>query len=803
MKLNENWLRAWVNPKLTAEQIGEQLTMAGLELDNLTKVARDFCGVVVGEVLSVEQHPDADKLKVTMVNIGQGEPLQIVCGASNVAVGIKIPVATIGAQLPPIEGKAFHIKKNKLRGVLSHGMLCGGSEIDCDDGVDGLLILPVDAPIGMDIREYLNLDNHILDISITPNRGDCFSVRGMARELAVLNNLPFRIPFDTKPVAKNGNEKQAVGVLSDACARYFVQVLTDVVNVESPKFIVDALNGSGIKPKNLLVDVTNFVLMELGQPLHAFDKDKIVGKINVRIANAGEKLLLLNESEITLSGDELVICDDDGVIALAGIMGGLRTAVSDTTKNVVIESAFFKPVAIAGKARRFGLHTDASQRFERGVDFELPEVALNRAVSLLKEFGKANVHDITKHDDVAQLPKRDAILVSLAKIHSLLGVNIDKKICIDILQKLEIKTEESGDILICTPPSHRYDINIAEDLVEEIARIYGYNNIANCLPSFHANLYDNSKQRHRDTIKQALVNAGYFEAVSFSFSDEKIEQHFDNQVFAKPLMLANPISSDLAVMRRTLLSSLLPCIKYNLNRQQNRIRLFEMGLRFDGETVESLSQIDTLALIAVGTQNPEQPFVFDSTVKAGMDFYDLKHDVERVLPACLVSGGRVRYVRSELDFLHPGQGADVLIDTKKIGYLGQLHPRIAQALDLPTVWVAELDINALIELHDQQNAVVAPSKFPSVRRDMAVLVDRSVHVQDLMGDIYTHAGLHLKDVWLFDVYEGERLPTDKKSLAFAMIWQDHDGTLSDELINANFTAIVTSLANKYQAVLRD
>ncbi|WP_394262078.1 phenylalanine--tRNA ligase subunit beta [Moraxella boevrei] len=803
MKLNENWLRRWVNPNLTAEQIGEQLTMAGLELDDLTKVARDFSGVVVGEVLTVEQHPDADKLKVTTVNIGTGEPLQIVCGAPNVTVGVRVPVATIGAELPPIDDKPFKIKKGKLRGVESHGMLCGGSEIDCDDGVDGLLILPNDAPIGMDVRAYLNLDNHIFDISITPNRGDCFSVRGMARELAVLNDLPFNLPFDDKTPAKTGEIKQALNVITTDCPRYFVQVLTDVDNVSSPKFMADALNGSGIKPKNLLVDVTNFVLMELGQPLHAFDKDKIVGQITVRIANKGEKFTLLNEDEIILHGDELVIADDDGVIALAGIMGGLRTAVSDTTKNVVIESAFFKPTVIAGKARRFGLHTDASQRFERGVDFELPQLALNRAVSLLEEFGKATVHEISVHDNADELPKRNPISVSFDKINSLLGVEIDKQTCIDILQKLEIQTSENSDTLTCTPPSHRYDITIAEDLVEEIVRIYGYNNIANHLPSFEASLYDNSEQIVRDNLKQALVNAGYFEAVSFSFSDGKIEKFFDNQAFAKPLALANPISADLAVMRRTLLSSLLPCVKYNLNRQQNRIRLFETGLRFDGETVENLSQIETLAIVALGTQNPEQPFTFDTTVKASMDFYDLKHDVERVLPVQLLASGQVRYERSRLDFLHPGQGADVFVGDKKIGYLGQLHPRISQALDLPTVWVAEFDVVALITLHHQQNAVTAPSKFPSVRRDMAVLVDKSVAVQDLLTDIRTHAGEHLKEAWLFDVYEGERLPDGKKSLAFGMIWQDNEGTLSDELINTNFNAIVTALTNQHKAVLRD
>lgn len=374
MKISEKWLRDWVNPNLSAEQIGEQLTMAGLELDDLTKVAKDFSGVVIGEVLTCEQHPDADKLKITTVNVGEhsSEPLQIVCGAPNVAVGVRVPVALVGAKLPPApdSDKPFVIKKGKLRGVESHGMLCSGSEIDCDDGVDGLLILPSDAPIGVDIREYLSLDNQILDISITPNRGDCFSVRGIARELAVLNGLTFKLPFEPTISPVTTNDKQAVTVETSDCPRYFAQVVTGLNGTTaSPDWLRQALMAVGVKPRNLLVDVTNYVLFELGQPLHAFDKDKIVGSIIVRHAKKDEKLTLLNEQEITLHGDELVIADEQGVIALAGIMGGLRTAVTDDTVNVVIESAYFAQLAIAGKARRFGLHTDASQRFERGVDF--------------------------------------------------------------------------------------------------------------------------------------------------------------------------------------------------------------------------------------------------------------------------------------------------------------------------------------------------------------------------------------------------------------------------------------------------
>lgn len=802
MKLSENWLRSWVNPTLSAQEIGEQLTMAGLELDDLSKVAKEFTNVVIGEVLEVSQHPDADKLKVTKVNVGShsSEPLQIVCGAPNVAVGIRVPVALVGAELPPIDGKPFHIKKGKLRGVESHGMLCGGSEIDLDDGVDGLLILPVDAPIGMDLREYLHLDNHVLDISITPNRGDCFSVRGIARELAVLNQLDFKLPFEPTQSPITSDSKQAVRIDTTDCPRYFAQVVENLdATTQSPNWVSQALTASGIRPRNLLVDVTNFILMELGQPLHAFDADKIVGSIIVRHANAGETLVLLNEQEITFTGDELLIADEAGAIALAGIMGGLRTAVTDDTKRVVIESAFFKQSAIAGKARRFGLHTDASQRFERGVDFELPTLALDRAVHLLHILGGGTVGQKTLIENLDELPKRESVQLNLAKVDELLGVSIAPNEIVAILNRLEITTQLNGDTLIATPPSHRFDITIGEDLIEEIARIYGYDNISNQLPTFSASLFDNHEQNKRHNIKTTLVNQGYFEAISFSFSDEKIEKLFNHGT--EILALANPISQDLAVMRSTLLSSLLPCVQHNLNRQQTRVRLFETGLRFLGNEINHLQQLDTLALVAVGTANPEQP-----NDNRAMDFYDLKHDVESIIPRHIIEQGQIYYERSELPFLHTGQSADIIWQNgdneQIIGYLGQLHPQIAKTLDLPTTWVAEFDFGLLQQMHNQQQSMTPLSKFPQVRRDIAILVDKSILVQDLLKDIRTTAGRLLKDSWLFDVYEGDKLPEGKRSLAFGLIWQDHDATLADETVNQAMQNIITMLAERYQASLR-
>lgn len=805
MKISENWLRQWANPDLTAEQLGEQLTMAGLELDGLDKVAKDFSGVVVGEVLEVIQHPDADKLKVTKVNIGQGEPLQIVCGAPNVAVGIKVPVATIGAKLPPSNGedKPFSIKKGKLRGIESYGMLCGGSEIDCDDGVDGLLVLPTDAPIGMNIRDYLGLDNHVLDISITPNRGDCFSIRGIAREVAVLNDLPFSLPFVPTEAQISSDATQFVTVTTSDCPRYYAQVVSGLSGaISSPNWMKQALTASGIKPRNLLVDVTNYVLMELGQPLHAFDADKIVGAITVRQAQTGETLELLNEQTVTFIGDELVIADEAGVIALAGIMGGMRTAVTDTTTRVVIESAFFTPLAIAGRARRFGLHTDASQRFERGVDFELPKLALDRAVNLLHTLGQGIVGRISVAECLADLPQRLPIELPIININRLLGVKIATDTAVAILNRLFIRTEVKGDALsgslVALPPSHRFDITIPEDLIEEIARIYGYNNITNRLPAFESNLFDNQTQNQFHALKMALVHQGYYEAVTFSFSDAKVEKLFDHDKLGQALALANPISSDLAVMRRTLLSSLLPCVQYNLNRQQTRVRLFETGLRFIGTDVASLEQIESLALVAVGDVVPEQP-----DFAKGMDFFDLKGDVESLIPVEALQQGTISYQRSEQPFLHSGQSADLLWQGKAIGWLGQLHPLITKALDLPIIWVAQLDINALLVIQATHRSIVSPSKFPQTRRDLAVLVDETVIVQELLTTIRDMGGNLLKNAWLFDVYQGDKLPMGKRSLAFGLVWQDEQATLSDDQINQAMQAVVTALSSKHNAILRE
>lgn len=798
MKISEQWLRQWANPSVDSETLGEQLTMAGLELDGMEMVAPPFSGVVVGEVIECAQHLDADRLRVTRVNIGTGELLQIVCGAPNVRVGLKVAVATVGAVLPSDDDKGFKIKKGKLRGVESHGMLCGASELGLEDKIDGLLELADDAPIGVDVRSYLNLDAKIFEIAITPNRGDCLSVLGLAREIAVINRLPLnRVSFDVI----NPSTTASVGVKvanTSACPRYLAQRIDGIDrSVATPEWMESALIASGVRTHNFLVDVTNFVLLELGQPLHAFDADKIVGDIVVRDSVAGETVELLNEQTITLTGDELVIADDVGVLALAGIMGGARSAVSDETTSIVLESAHFDQLAIAGRARRFGLYTDASQRFERGVDFELPRTALDRATSLIVSVAGGAAGQITTAETLDQLPARHSIRVPVAKVEQLLGVSISTDEIIDILNRLEIATVLDGDTLVCQAPSHRFDMNIAEDVVEEVARIYGYANIDVRLPSFAVDMSYNDTADLIHVAKLTLADAGYHEAVSFSFSDAKIEALFDDASLGAVLPLANPISSDLAVMRRTLLSSLLPVVSYNLNRQQTRVRLFETGLSFIGADVASLVQTPSLAIVATGDVTPEQ-----SHATRAMDFFDLKRDVESLLPATL-DKAKVSYERADLSFLHPGQSAYLSVNGERLGWFGQLHPSIAKALDLPTVWVAELNLDALIALNHQTTTIKAPSKFPSVRRDLAVLVDTDIAWQSLETDIRAAAGVHLQDVWLFDVYTGDKLPAGTRSLAFAMVFQNHDATLEDEQIKKVVDKVVAVLDEKHGAKLRD
>ncbi|MCF8999820.1 phenylalanine--tRNA ligase subunit beta [Acinetobacter nectaris] len=791
MKISENWLRTWVNPAIDSATLANQLTMLGLEVDDISPVAKPFTGVVIGEVLTVEQHPDADRLRVTTVNIGEDEPLQIVCGAPNVRVGLRVPVAMIGAVLPG----DFKIKKGKLRGVASHGMLCGASEIDLEDQIDGLLELPNDAPIGINIREYLQLDDQVIDISITPNRGDCFSVRGIAREVAVINQAQVNEP-EFADVQNTLEDVKQVSLKTEGVPRYLGRIVRNVnIQAKTPVWMEKALSRSGIRLHSFLVDVTNYVLLELGQPMHAFDLAKIEGDIQVRQATKGEKIVLLNEQEVVLTEDVMVVADDAQALALAGVMGGLSSSVTDTTTDIFLESAFFAPLAVAGRARRYGLHTDSSQRFERGVDFELPLKALQRVSALIAEIAGGNFGPIISAEQSDVLPQRNTIELHQSQVERLLGYEIESSFIADALIRLGCRvTEIAQNTWSVVPPSHRFDMVIYQDLIEEIVRIHGYDNIQIKLPQMDVELSSYKDQFEISQLRQTVATLGYQEAISFSFADAKLEKQLNPTV--NPLMLANPISSDLAAMRSTLLSSLIPCVQYNLNRQQSRVRFFELGLRFDyqnAENLDELKQIPTLAMIAVGSRVPEQWYIKTQD----MDFFDFKGEVEEVISASRLD---VEYIRSERNWLHPGQSAEVLVNGQSIGYFGRLHPSLESSLDLGVTWVAELDQNVILQSYVSNFTEL--SRFPSVRRDIALLIDDKISVKEIQQLIEKTGGELLDSTWLFDVYTGQGVESGKRSLAFALLWQHPSRTLEDAEIKSGMDQIIEVLESTYQATLR-
>ncbi len=674
-------------------------------------------------------------------------------------------------------------------------MLCGASEIDLEDKIDGLLELPTDAPVGVNIREYLKLDDNVIDISITPNRGDCFSIRGIAREIAVINQLQMN-EADIKSVDATIADEKKVVISTEGAPRYLGRVIKNVnVKAATPEWMEQALARSGIRTHSILVDVTNYVLMELGQPMHAFDLAKIEGTVHVRQAQPQEKLQLLNDQEVELQEDIMVIADDQKALAIAGIMGGLASSVTDDTTDIFLESAFFAPLAIAGRARRFGLHTDSSQRYERGVDFELPLIAMNRASQLIQELAGGEFGPITVAEKTEILPKREAIELKQAQVDQLLGYQLTADFIADALNRLgcEVTVKAEGEWSV-VPPSHRYDMAIYQDLIEEVARIDGYDNIQISLPSMDVQLAKYQDRFEIAELRQTIVTLGYQEAISFSFADAKLEKQLNPQV--NPLMLANPISSDLAAMRSTLLSSLIPCVQYNLNRQQSRVRFFELGLRFDyqdAKSIEDLKQIPTLALVAVGSQQPESWHVKPQP----MDFFDFKGEIEEIMAAGRV---KVEYVRSERAWLHPGQSAEILVDGQSIGYLGRLHPSLENELDLTTTWVAELDQTAVLQSYVSNFTEL--SRFPSIRRDIALLISDNINVRDIQQLIEKTGGELLDSTWLFDVYTGQGVEEGKRSLAFALLWQHPSRTLEDAEIKSGMDNIIQVLENTYQATLR-
>jgi phenylalanyl-tRNA synthetase beta chain len=791
MQISEAWLRTHANPAISTNELVAQLTMAGLEVDSVTPAAGNFTGVVVGEVITLQQHPDADKLRVCQVNIGEAELLQIVCGASNVRAGLKIPAALIGAVLPG----DFKIKKSKLRGEDSFGMLCSEKELGLANEANGLMELANDAPVGVDIREYLNLNDHIIEVDLTPNRADCLSVEGLAREVAVLNKLTC-LPVNVKPTEVSHSETLAINIEApEACPRYLGRLIKNVNPLaETPLWMQERLRRSGIRSLGPLVDVTNYVLLELGQPLHAFDADKLAGKIHVRWAKPSEPLALLNGQTIQLNEQALVIADDQQALALAGIMGGSSSAVSDDTKNIFLECAFFAPEHIAGKARNFGLHTDSSHRFERGVDATLQTRAIERASQLIIEIAGGQAGPISDQTSQATLPARNPILLRKQRIEKTLGTVLPDQEVTDIFTRLGMLVSSYDEGWKITPPGFRFDIAIEADLIEEIARIVGYNNLpsSSLLMRTELGLAIESLV-DIDRIKDLLVTRGYQEAITYSFVDEEIQQIIAPE--DDVVRIQNPISSDMSVMRSTLWCGLLKAAIYNTNRQQTRVRLFETGLRFVNIN-GAVEQQKKLAGLALGSNNLEQW----GEKARNLDFFDVKADVMAMFA---LSGQSVSYVAAQHPALHPGQSAQIKTsDGQTIGWLGMLHPSIEAQLGFDTqVFLFELDQELLLQ---KSIAKFAPlSKYPSVRRDLALIVNEAISADDIINTIKGCAETMLKDVTIFDIYRGKGIENNCKSVALSLTLQNDTQTLTDSEIDAIFNRILNTLTNKISAKLRD
>ncbi|WP_130834912.1 phenylalanine--tRNA ligase subunit beta [[Erwinia] mediterraneensis] len=795
MKFSELWLREWVNPALDSAALAEQITMAGLEVDGVEPVAGAFHGVVVGEVVECGQHPNADKLRVTKVNVGGDRLLDIVCGAPNCRQGLKVAVATVGAVLPG----DFKIKAAKLRGEPSEGMLCSFSELGITDDHNGIIELPADAPIGRDLRDYLQLDDNTIEISVTPNRADCLGIIGIARDVAVVNGLPLTQPEIT-PVAATLNETFPIRIDAPAaCPRYLGRVVKGInVKAATPLWMKEKLRRCGIRSIDPVVDITNYVLLELGQPMHAFDLNRIDGGIVVRMAEEGETLTLLDGSEATLSSDTLVIADHHKALAMGGIFGGEHSGVNEETQNILFECAYFDPLAITGRARRHGLHTDASHRYERGVDPALQHKALERATQLLLEICGGEAGPVIDQTHSETLPARATITLRREKLDRLIGHVIGDEQVTDILQRLGCEVTAGNGEWQAVAPSWRFDMTIEEDLIEEVARVYGYNNIPNV--PVQAGLVMTS---HREAslslkrVKTLLVDKGYQEAITYSFVDPKVQSLLHPG--EKALILPSPISSEMSAMRLSLWSGLLSAVVYNQNRQQSRVRLFESGLRFVPDTQADLGIRQDLMLAGVISGNRDEEHW--DLARHTVDFYDLKGDLESVLELT----GKLDDIRFRAEAnpaLHPGQSAAIYLKDERIGFIGVVHPELERKLDLNgRTLVFELLWNKVADrvLPDAREI----SRFPANRRDIAVVVPENVPAADIIAECKKVGVNQIVGVNLFDVYRGKGVNEGYKSLAISLILQDTSRTLEEEEIAATVARCVAALKERFQATLRD
>ena len=790
MKFSESWLRTLVAPELSSEALSHLLTMAGLEVEELDPVAPQFNDVVVAHVLEVTKHPDADRLNVCKVDTGRGEPTIIVCGAPNVAVGLRVPCALPGARLPG----DFVIKIAKVRGIESSGMLCSAKELGIAEEASGLLILPVDAPVGQSIRQYLDLDDNLFTLKLTPNRADCLSLTGVAREVGAIADAQVKFVDVPEVAATIADQRQVILDAPAACPLYCGRIIQGVdAKAPTPEWMKRRLERSGIRGISALVDVTNYVMLEFGQPLHAFDNAKLSGAVHARMARPGEKLLLLNEQTINIDSDILVIADDVKALAMAGVMGGEESSVTLETTELLLESAFFAPKAIAGRARRYGFSSDASHRFERGVDFGGARRAIERTTRLILDICGGAAGPVVEAR--AEMPARKPVRLRTDRAAKVLGMAITAEQIAKLFSRLGLSFTRDGDDFLVQPPTWRFDIEIEEDLIEEIARLYGYDKIPSPAPRGPLSmLVQPEVQRPQADVRQLLVDRGYQEVINFAFVEEAWEADFAANT--NLIRLANPIASQMAVMRSTLFGGLISNLRTNLNRKQSRVRLFETGRTFHrdakGCPVEGFHQPRKLAGLAYGGALPEGW----SDGGRKVDFFDVKGDLE-----ALLAPAKLRFEKLQHPALHPGRAAKMLLDDREIGSIGELHPEWVQKYDLPLAPIVfELDFDAVKAA--SVPSYIEVSKFPVVIRDLAVVVDQGIALQAILDGLKGQLPALVNDVQLFDVYAGKGVAENKKSLALRIVMQDTQRTLLDSEVDAAMQQLVSCLERAFGAQLR-
>jgi len=795
MRISRNWLTQWVSTSLEATELADKLTLAGLEVQGIASAgpALDKKRILIGEIVEVVPHPNADRLKVCKVDVGKTRKLTIVCGAKNALSGMKVPVALVKARLPDIE-----ITKSEIRGVQSNGMLCSGAELGLADRSDGLMELDQSAPVGESLSDYLGLADQIIELDLTPNRGDCLGMVGVAREVSALTGCRFT-STEIKKIKPVNKEDLGISLQApDACPRYVGRAIKNIdMAARTPDWMAECLRRNEVRSINPIVDVTNYVMLEIGQPMHAFDLSKIQGEIIVRMARKGEKLVLLDHSEVKLVADNLVIADRKRTIALAGIMGGDNSAISEKTVDIYLEAAFFAPSAMIGKARRFGMHTDASHRFERGVDSELQLDAVERATELILSIAGGEPGPTRHAVERKALPRRKPIKFDPNGIERTLGIGIPKSSTAKLLKNLGMRTKPSASGWKVTPPSWRFDIVGQHDLIEEVGRCYGFDKIPPRMPNSEARLGRHPESRLSDQqIKRRIVRLGYYEAITYSFVDPGVQEKLTENA-TRNVRLTNPIADNMSVMRESIWPGLLEAVRMNLNHQEDAVRLFEIGHVFlKGAKKGQHREIKKLAAAVTGPAVPKQW----SGERRAVDFFDLKGDLEEILTPT-INPEALQFSSTLHPALHPGQAGEILWKNSPIGHIGKLHPTVQKALDIEQdVYLFEVDLTNLNESAIPVFRHI--SKFPSVQRDIAVLVNRQVESQKVLELVRTAAGNLLAELALFDIYQGERVEKNKKSFACSLTFQSESSSLTSSEVDAIIEKIIRVLGTKLEATLR-